>query len=84
MLFNLGPAGIHMASRLIKQGHTVTILERTERLGGKSRTIIDEDGVPHEMGTCYMHPDYGEIRDLVEVQSPGEIMYSKYCIIVCQ
>ena len=56
-----------MASLLIKRGHTVKLLEKTGRLGGKSHTIVDECGVPHEMGTCYLHQGYGEIRDLVRV-----------------
>ena len=47
------------------------ILEKMERLGGKSHTIVDKDGVPHEMGTCYLHPGYEEIRDLVQVSCAG-------------
>jgi hypothetical protein len=38
-----GPAGIHLASRLKKLGYgKVTLLERTERVGGKSYTIYKD------------------------------------------
>ena len=31
---------------------------------------MDEEGVPHEMGTCYMHSLYGPIRDLLREFDP--------------
>jgi hypothetical protein len=61
-----GPAGVHMSSLLAKMGiKDVTILEKTERLGGKSYSK-EHDGVIHEMGTCYLHNMYGTIRDLLQ------------------
>jgi hypothetical protein len=60
-----GPAGLHMASLLKKRGvEDVTIFEKTDRVGGKSYTVW-RDGIPHEMGTCYLHNMYGTIRDLL-------------------
>ena len=60
-----GPAGIHMASLLKKRGfNNVTVLEKTDRIGGKSLTFQNE-GVPHEMGTCFMHNGYHRIKKLV-------------------
>lgn len=63
-----GPAGIHMASCLKRLGYEkVCVLEKSARMGGKSRTYVDEDGIPSEMGTCYLHSDYVEIRRLLKL-----------------
>jgi len=45
----------------------VTILEQSAIVGGKSCSIIYPeagDDVPHEMGTCFMHPAYHRILKL--------------------
>jgi len=61
-----GPAGIHMASLLKKRGYdNVTILEKTNRIGGKSYTI-HKDRVPYEMGTCFLHNGYHRIKHLAK------------------
>ncbi|CAE8621922.1 unnamed protein product [Polarella glacialis] len=66
-----GPAGVHMASQLAKRGYTnVTLLEASAELGGKSRTTIDKDGLPHDMGTCYLSNRYGPIRELLAEYDP--------------
>lgn len=43
-----GPSGLHMAAMLSKKGYTdITILEKTDRVGGKSYTLyFKEDGTP--------------------------------------
>ncbi|CAE8698968.1 unnamed protein product [Polarella glacialis] len=67
-----GPAGVHMASQLAERGYTnVTLLEASAELGGKSRTTVDKDGVPHDMGTCYLSNRYGPIRDLLAEYDSG-------------
>ena len=64
-IIGAGPAGIHMASLLKKRGFdNVLILEQSDRIGGKSLTQM-LDGVPHEMGTCYLHPLYTRVRELM-------------------
>ena len=89
-IIGAGPAGIHMASLLKKQGFEyVTILEKnpkqlteseqksekldwTER--GKSVTIYDEEyECVHEVGTCYTHPKYDEIRKLLKDYDPENV-----------
>lgn len=61
-----GPAGIHMASLLKKYGYSnVTVLERSDRIGGKSYTQI-RDGVPYEVGTCCLHNGYIRIKKLIQ------------------
>ena len=55
-----GPAGIHMAYLLKKKGFTnIVVLEKTNTIGGKSNTIKHRN-VIHEMGTCYLQPDYDD------------------------
>ena len=70
-----GPAGIHMAYLLKKKGFTnVEVLESSDRVGGKSYTFTHR-GVPHEMGTAYLTPDYEKnIIDLVNKYVPGDLI----------
>jgi len=46
VIVGAGPAGIHLAAELKKQGYSsITLLERTHRVGGKSLTLYrDEQG----------------------------------------
>lgn len=61
-----GPAGISLAWHLSWLGFDdVTILESSDALGGQSLTI-DVDGVPVELGTCYLSAGYRMARDLAE------------------
>ena len=70
-----GPAGIHMALLLKQKGFkSVEVLESSGRIGGKSYTIMHRD-VPHEMGTCYLSPDYEtNIIPLVNKYVPGDLI----------
>lgn len=70
-----GPAGIHMAHLLKKKGfNNVEVLESNDRVGGKSCTFTHR-GVPHEMGTVYLTPDYEKnIIDLVNKYVPGDLI----------
>jgi len=63
-----GPAGLHMAYRLIKSGYTnVTLFEKEPELGGKSFTRGDIQGTPQEFGTCYTVPyKYQELRVIAQ------------------
>ncbi|RQM31364.1 hypothetical protein B5M09_013787, partial [Aphanomyces astaci] len=66
-----GPAGVHYASLLVKKGlKNVVLLEALDRIGGKSRTEIDQDGIPHELGTCFLNDVYGPIFDLLSEYDP--------------
>ena len=59
-IIGAGPSGIHMALALKQRGFKdVTILEKTNFVGGKSWTI-DHRGSANEMGTVYLQPDYNE------------------------
>ena len=86
VIIGAGPAGIHMASLLCKQGYSsdqITILEKTHRACGKSCTIADPDEsdtkaansynghhIVHELGTCYLHPEYHAIDSLLKEYDP--------------
>jgi hypothetical protein len=65
-IIGAGPAGVHMASQLKKRGYSnVTVLEKTGRVGGKAYSHMI-DGIPHELGTCFLHNGYHRIKDLVK------------------
>ncbi|KJC46364.1 hypothetical protein UP09_13070 [Bradyrhizobium sp. LTSP885] len=65
-----GPSGLHMAHLLRTELgiEDITILERSDRHGGKTLTIKDstQQGVVHELGTCYLDPAYFAVRTLVK------------------
>ncbi|KAJ3268703.1 hypothetical protein HDV01_002356 [Terramyces sp. JEL0728] len=66
-----GPAGLHFASLLAKQGFKdVTLLETSSHVGGKSLTVLDNEGIPHEMGTCYLSSVYDNVRSLLAEYDP--------------
>jgi hypothetical protein len=55
-----GAAGIHMAYLLKRKGfQNIVVYEKSDRVGGKSLTINYRNTL-HEMGTCYVQPDYDE------------------------
>ena len=64
-----------MALLLKQKGFkSVEVLESSDRIGGKSYTIMHRD-VPHEMGTCYLSPDYEtNIIPLINKYVPGDLI----------
>ena len=70
-----GPAGIHMALLLKQKGFkSVEVLESSDRIGGKSYTVMHRN-VLHEMGTCYLSPDYDtNIIPLINKYVPGDLV----------
>ncbi|KAF0715647.1 Aste57867_3274 [Aphanomyces stellatus] len=66
-----GPAGVHYATLLAQKGFTnITILEQSNQLGGKTKTVMDPLGFPHELGTCYAHALYKPVFDLLKQYDP--------------
>jgi len=74
-----GPSGVHMSKLLVDHGYTsVTVLEAEREVGGKSYTEWShyQPGVPHDMGTCYLHQAYFQIRELLQEYDPENLEIS--------
>ena len=52
-----GPSGVHMAAELTKMNYSVTVLEKSNRIGGKSHDI-DYRGAAQPQGTCFLEPNH--------------------------
>ena len=66
VIIGAGVAGLAAASRLAKQGTTVTILEARDRIGGRVWTLQPESlTVPVELGAEFTHGDTEEIDEIV-------------------
>ncbi|KAH9089774.1 hypothetical protein LEN26_019060 [Aphanomyces euteiches] len=74
-IIGAGPAGVHYASLLAQKGFSnITILEYSNEIGGKSKTVVDDAGYPHELGTCYTHALYDPIIDLINKYDPTNVL----------
>jgi len=59
-----GAGGLHLSYLLSAMGYeNIVVLEKSARIGGKSYTYTDDDGVDHEHGTCYSSNDYVEVKE---------------------
>ncbi|MFN7145462.1 MAG: FAD-dependent oxidoreductase [Myxococcota bacterium] len=75
-----GPGGLSLARLLTDRGYAdVTVLERKEGVGGKSLTWHHE-GVPHEMGTCYVAVGYTTTRRWMEQAGMSEHKLKRHAI----
>ena len=75
-----GAAGVHFASELRKLGfQDVTIFEKTDRIGGKTRSVR-HGGVSHEIGTSgFSMSDDSGLKRFIEEVFPGgveELVYT--------
>jgi monoamine oxidase len=64
IVIGAGLAGLAAAERLVEGGHTVTILEARDRIGGRVWTVDDGGPVPLELGPEWIS-DEGEAHDLL-------------------
>ncbi len=74
-----GAAGLSAAWYLGRAGYTdVTVLERSDRVGGKCDTI-DVDGVPVDLGAFTVTPAYRAVLALArELRVPTEVQPPRY------
>ncbi len=60
-IIGAGPAGLSLARLLGERGvGDVVLFERAARIGGKSASLAWQ-GLTHEVGTCYVCPNYGVV-----------------------
>ena len=74
-IIGAGTSGIHMALLLKERGFTdVHILEKTNDLGGKLKTV-NYRGAPQELGGAAMTPDYEEVIELANRYVPNDLVH---------
>lgn len=76
-----GPSGLLFASQhlLCKGFKNLTIFEKEENIGGKTRTVArtapgDGSSVPCELGTCYLSPAYEPMLWMFDKYEAGEVV----------
>lgn len=65
VIIGAGPAGLSAALRLKNAGHTVTVIEARDRVGGRTRSDV-MNGAWYEIGGQWVSPDQDELIFLLE------------------
>ena len=67
IIIGAGAAGLMTARELRRAGKTVTILEASNRIGGRAMTLdIPRAGVPVELGASFVHGEAPETKKLLD------------------
>ena len=61
-----GLAGLTAARRLSQAGRSVVVLEARDRVGGRVWTQTSADGVPVDMGGCFVGPNHDRLHALAK------------------
>ena len=61
-----GLAGLTAARRLTQAGQSVVVLEARDRVGGRVWTQTSADGVPVDMGGCFVGPHHERLHALAK------------------
>jgi monoamine oxidase len=63
LVLGAGLSGLHAALLLEEQGARVTVLEGSDRVGGRCRTLV-LDGEPYDLGASEVGSNYGRTLDV--------------------
>ncbi|WP_262491111.1 NAD(P)/FAD-dependent oxidoreductase [Mycobacterium simiae] len=75
-----GPGGLSLAQLLTEKGFAdVTLIERAQRVGGKSLTV-HHNGIGHELGTCYYALGYTTVKRWMKRADIGAFNLDKHRI----
>lgn len=65
VVIGAGVAGLVAASDLVAAGHTVTVLEARDRVGGRLHNGVLPDGAPIELGGQWVGPGQTQVLELL-------------------
>src|SRR5262249_3972524 len=79
-----GAGGLSLARLLTEKGYAdVTVIERAPRVGGKALTVYEE-GLGHELGTCYTALGYVIVKNWMKEAGISEFVLKSQKILTEQ
>lgn len=76
IVIGAGIAGLGAATYFSRQGHTVTVFEASDRVGGRSQTLTARNSVDViDSGTQYFHANYSRALALIRDAGLGKTLW---------